>query len=88
MKKATVQISYPAEKLNAIQHYMEEKGVDLKAEMEDALQKSYEKYVPKEVRAYLEIQSKKEPVKPSRSPQPKQPDTATEPGNRVGGEYR
>lgn len=70
MKKATLQVVFPQEKLNALQHYAAEKDVKMGAELEDALQKMYEKYVPKEVRAYLEIMEQSAP--PSR-PRPNRP---------------
>jgi hypothetical protein len=46
MKKATVQITYDAEKLGAIRQYMGKKDAELQTEMEDFLQKLYEKHVP------------------------------------------
>ncbi len=46
MKKATVQITYDAEKLGAIRQYMGKKDAELQSEMEDFLQKLYEKHVP------------------------------------------
>ncbi|MDL2234111.1 DUF6103 family protein [Ruminococcaceae bacterium OttesenSCG-928-L11] len=70
MKKATVQISFPAEKMGAIQHYMAEKGGDLNGEMEDALQRIYDRIVPKEVRAYLEVKAQATPTKPPRTHRP------------------
>ena len=67
MKKSTIQLSFDSEKLDAIKHYTTEKGVDLQAELNDALQSAYTKYVPKEVRAYLEIRTKPEPERPRRA---------------------
>jgi len=67
VKKATIQLSFDSEKLDAIKHYTTEKGVDLQAELNDALQSAYTKYVPKEVRAYLEIRSMSEPPRPRRA---------------------
>ena len=54
MKKDTIVISLEAEKLRAIKKYMEKKEADLQAEMEDQLQKLYEKYVPANVREYID----------------------------------
>ena len=54
MKKATVQITYDAEKLGAIRQYMGKKDAELQSEMEDFLQKLYEKHVPAPVRDYIE----------------------------------
>lgn len=54
MKKETIAISLEAEKLRAIKKYMEKKDADLQAEMADQLQKLYEKYVPANVREYID----------------------------------
>ena len=54
MKKDTIVISLEAEKLRAIKKYMEKKEADLQAEMADQLQKLYEKYVPANVREYID----------------------------------
>lgn len=54
MKKDTIAISLEAEKLRAIKKYMEKKDADLQMEMADQLQKLYEKYVPANVREYID----------------------------------
>ena len=54
MKKETIAISLEAEKLRAIKKYMEKKEADLQEEMADQLQKLYEKYVPANVREYID----------------------------------
>lgn len=54
MKKDTIAISLEAEKLRAIKKYMEKKEADLQEEMADQLQKLYEKYVPANVREYID----------------------------------
>ena len=54
MKKETIAISLEAEKLRAIKKYMEKKEADLQSEMADQLQKLYEKYVPANVREYID----------------------------------
>ncbi|MSU03162.1 DUF6103 family protein [Tissierella pigra] len=54
MKKDTVKISFEAEKLRAINIYMEKKELDLEDELMDQLQKLYEKYVPANVREYID----------------------------------
>lgn len=70
MKKSTIQVNYPTEKLDAVRHYTAEKGGDLNAELEDALQKLYERMVPKDVRAYLEIKEQGKPVSRPRAARP------------------
>ncbi|WP_312907015.1 DUF6103 family protein [Tissierella praeacuta] len=54
MKKDTVKVSFEAEKLRAINIYMEKKELDLEDELMDQLQKLYEKYVPANVREYID----------------------------------
>lgn len=76
MKKSAIQISFPTEKLEAVQYYSAEKGGNITAEMEDALQKLYERIVPKEVRAYLEV---KEQTKPASRPRPPRSDSPPPP---------
>ena len=66
MKNATVQISYPSEKLDAIRQYTGKKDVDMTAEMQDALTKLYEKHVPRDVREFLEAREAAQAEKPPR----------------------
>lgn len=54
MKKSVIQIKYNAEKLAALNQYMSKKETTLNLELEDAIQKLYEKHVPSAVREYIE----------------------------------
>lgn len=54
MKKATVNLSYDTEKLNALRRYMTKKDQALEDELGEFLQKLYEKFVPSNVREYIE----------------------------------
>jgi len=54
MKQVVVTIKYEEEKLNAIRQYMEKKDVKLESELDDVMDKLYEKYVPQAVREYIE----------------------------------
>jgi len=71
MKQATLQIKFDEEKLNAIKQYMDKKDADLQKELDDVMQKLYEKHVPAPVREYIEsrdsrVQEKsKRPARPS-----------------------
>ena len=69
MKKDTIVISLEAEKLRAIKKYMEKKEADLQAEMVDQLQKLYEKYVPANVREYIDEREEDE-IKPEKPKKP------------------
>lgn len=66
MKKETVTISYDAEKLNAIKQYMGKKELTVEQEMQDYLEKAYEKHVPPTVREYIESRESAEPERPNR----------------------
>ena len=81
MKNATVQITYPSEKLAAIRQYMGKKDVEMGTELQDALTKLYEKHVPREVREYLESQvsakAEKQPLRPARQAPVRTPENTT-----------
>ena len=54
MRKITVSIQVGAEKLRAIQFYVGRKNSTVEAELEDCVNKIYEKYVPAQTREYIE----------------------------------
>ena len=60
MKKDTIRISLEAEKLRAINRYMEKKDIDIQDELAEQLQKLYEKHVPANVREYIDEKSEEE----------------------------
>lgn len=66
MKKTTVQISFEAEKLRAIQQYMKDE-TELQTELDTLLQTLYEKHVPAPVREYIESRDKSVKGIPKRS---------------------
>lgn len=66
MKKESMRISINAEKLRAVKTYMEKKEVDLEDELVDQLEKFYDKYVPANVREYID--DKQEEEKKKRKP--------------------
>lgn len=76
MKKATVQVSYDAEKLGAIRQYMAKKDTEFQSELEDFMQKLYEKHVPAPVRDYIENREPDEPEAPRRPSRPASPAAA------------
>jgi len=80
MKKATVQFSYDAEKLGAIRQYMAKKDTEFQTELEDFMQKLYEKHVPAPVRDYIENRERDEPQaprRPSRAASPARPQNSS-----------
>lgn len=60
MKKDIVRISVDAEKLRAIKQYMEKKESKLEDELTEQVQKLYEKYVPANVREYIDAKQEEE----------------------------
>ncbi|WP_312354583.1 DUF6103 family protein [Aminipila sp.] len=54
MKKASITIQMDAEKLRAVTRYMEKKDADITQELEDQLQRLYEKFVPASVKEYID----------------------------------
>lgn len=74
MKQATLQIKFNEEKLNAIKQYMDKKDTKLQNELEEVIQKLYEKYVPMPVREYIDSRlqepepTTRKPTKPSIRP--------------------
>ena len=54
MKKEAITIQMDAEKLRAVKRYMEKKDADLEQELCDQLQRLYEKFVPANVREYID----------------------------------
>ena len=68
MRKVTVSVQVDAEKLRAIQFYTGRKDSSMEAELEDCVNKIYEKYVPAQTREYIE--SIAAPVRPPRLSRP------------------
>ena len=54
MRKVTISVQVDAEKLRAIQFYVGRKNSTVEAELEDCVNKIYEKYVPAQTREYIE----------------------------------
>ena len=70
MRKATIQILYDAEKLRAIRRYKGNNEDDLQTELDDEMQKLYEKHVPAPVREYIESRDSRVKEKPKRPARP------------------
>lgn len=68
MKKTSVSIMYEDEKLNAVKMYMEQRDLDFKEELEKSVDSLYAKYVPANVREFIDMKGSQ--VKP---PKPKKP---------------
>ena len=71
MNKTTIQLMFDAEKLGAIKQYMGKKEADLNAELDDFMQKLYEKYVPVAVREYIEMRPEPKETEPQKPVRPR-----------------
>ena len=73
MKKTSVSIMYDDEKQNAIRLYMSQRDLDFKEEFEKSVDSLYAKYVPANVREFIDMKGSQ--VKP---PKPKKPKIESE----------
>ena len=75
MKKTSVSIMYDDEKLNAIKLYMSQRDLDFKEEFEKSVDSLYAKYVPANVREFIDMKSVlAKPPKPKK-PKPQEENT-------------
>lgn len=70
MKKTTVSIAFDDEKLSAAKLYMEQKGLSFETEMEKAADALYGKYVPANVREFIELSAGMKAVPKPKKPKP------------------
>lgn len=80
MKKTTLQISFDADKLGALKQYMAKKDESLETELDNVVQKLYEKHVPAPVREYIESRDSETQKKPKRPARP----SSSAPNNNGG----
>ena len=72
MKNTTLNVTFNTEKLDALVFHMGKKEADRQGELNDTIQKLYEKFVPQATREYIEdkitreAQAKERPRRPSR----------------------
>ena len=75
MKKTSVSIMYEDEKLNAVKMYMSQRDLDFKEELEKSVDSLYAKYVPANVREFIDMKdSQAKPPKPKK-PKPQEENT-------------
>lgn len=77
MKNTTLMIQFNTEKLDALTFHMEKKKVDLQVELQDTVEKLYEKYVPQATREYIDDRASRKP-ETRRERHRKQDDSAEE----------
>lgn len=73
MKNTTMTIAFNTEKLDALTFHMVKKDANLQAELNDTIQKLYEKYVPQTTREYIDDKISREDVPRTRSRRPVRP---------------
>ena len=73
MKKTSVSIMYDDEKLNAIKLYMSQRDLDFKEELEKSVDSLYAKYVPANVREFIDMKTVL-----NKPPKPKKPKIESE----------
>ena len=63
--KKSITVSINSEKLSALEMYLEQKNMKLSVELEKYAEQLYQKYVPSNVREFIELTAaKKDPKKP------------------------
>ena len=73
MKKSSISIMYDDEKLNAIRLYMSQRDLDFKEELEKSVDSLYAKYVPANVREFIDMKTVL--TKPSKHKKPQEENT-------------
>lgn len=73
MKKTSVSIMYDDEKLNAIRLYMSQRDLDFKEELEKSVDSLHAKYVPANVREFIDMKGLQ-----TKLPKPKKPKIESE----------
>ncbi len=73
MKKTSVSIMYEDEKLNAVKMYMSQRDLNFKEELEKSVDSLYAKYVPANVREFIDMKGSQ-----VKTPKPKKPKIESE----------
>lgn len=75
MSMTELNVSFPSEKLQALRFFISKKDQTIEQELQDYLNKTYEKMVPAQVREYVESSMEQEPTQQQ---EPEQPAAARE----------
>lgn len=73
MKNTTLTITFSTEKLDALQFHMGKREVSLQMELNDTVQRLYEKYVPQATREYIDDRVARETAGGERNRRPVRP---------------
>lgn len=84
MKKTMIHTAFDDEKLSAAKLYMEQKGLSFEMEMEKAADALYGKYVPANVREFIELSAETKIVPKSKKTKPSPPSAVGAPAAKEG----
>lgn len=73
MKNTTLTVTFNTEKLDALNFHMGKKDADLQSELNDTIQKLYEKFVPQATREYIDDKITREDTLRDRPRRPSRP---------------
>ena len=68
--KKSITVSINSEKLSALEMYLEQKNMKLSVELEKYAEQLYQKYVPSNVREFIELTAAKKLTKKSKNTAP------------------
>ncbi len=75
MKKSSISIMYDDEKLSAIRLYMSQRDLDFKEELEKSVDALYAKYVPANVREFIDMKGSQVKTPKPKKPKPQEENT-------------
>lgn len=76
--KKSVNVSIDTEKLTALEMYLGQKNLKLSEELEKYSEQLYQKYVPSNVREFIELTAAKKPTKKSKNTAPAENENQSE----------
>lgn len=83
MKKTTLTVNFDSEKLDALTYHMGKKDAILQTELEDTVQKLYEKNVPQATREYIDDKLSREAAAKTKPKRPVRPAAASSAENSM-----
>ena len=76
--KKSITVSINSEKLSALEMYLGQKNLNLSDELEKFSEQLYQKYVPSNVREFIELTAAKKPTKKSKNTAPAENENQSE----------
>ena len=76
--KKPITVSINSEKLSALEMYLGQKNLNLSDELEKFSEQLYQKYVPSNVREFIELTAAKKPTKKSKNTAPAENENQSE----------